>query len=249
MSPRALLIGFALFTASGVACAQQMERTFSHASAVHAFAFSPDGARLATATKNDVVVWDIASGKRIASFAEPQAAGTSVSFMSGGKTLVASSRDSLTRWDLTANKLLSKTPGGFMLGKHGALKLDLAQPGQVIYDRKIQLWDLDKKQAVKTWLSPSTIAAFPTLSPDGERLVVLVPDGVWKAHVLDAATLAERFTFSLHAFSEAQSMTISADNRYLALGTTGDASVWDLRTGRLQCVLVQPQEGDGEADS
>jgi len=67
--------------------------------------------------------------------------------------------------------------------------------------------------------------------------------------VLDVATMTERLKFRLHDFSVPHSLAISPDNQILAIGTGSDASLWDLQTGKLRCVLAMAGEGEGEADT
>src|SRR5262245_58958901 len=107
---------FTLALGARPASAQKAETVFKHEGPVHALAFSPGGKFLAAGGERadkagEVILWETATGKRLARLSGYRSAVSRVAFTSGGKVLAASSKDHLILWEVPAGKLLSKHPG------------------------------------------------------------------------------------------------------------------------------------------
>lgn len=254
MSSRVIVVGLvASFGVAGLADAQSNQTNLKHNGQVYAVAYSTDGKRLAagaeTADKTgEAIVWDVAVGKQLMQGGGYASAVVKVGFSSGGRILAASSADHLALWDMPSGKLRQKIPGAHFLDKHGIGVLRVSMPSWELRGGVIHRTGLDGK-GLKTWRSDTNYAQRLALSADGERLAMVVPKRTWHAVVVDVGEMKTRHVFPLHDFTEAHALTLSPDNKVLAVGTSADASLWDVPTGRLRAVLVCGKEGDGEADT
>jgi WD40 repeat protein len=245
MSVHAAVLGIAFFTQvfqGQPVAAPNAETLFLHEGPIHALAFSPGGKLLAavgerTDKTGEVILWEVATGKRLARLQGHPSAVKKVAFASAGTILATTCNDHLMIWDVATGKLLSKTPGVHFLGPQGVGRLR---------DGSCQGWDLGQKNPARTWTVPGGIANRPTLSADGEQLAVLVAgDGGWRVVVLNVATLTERLSFSLGETGEVESLAFSPDKQLLAVGTGGDLRLWGLSSGKLRGVLAATH---GEAE-
>jgi predicted NACHT family NTPase len=87
--------------------------TLRHASAVESVAFSPDGKTLATGGRsNTVKLWDVASGKELATLKGHTNHANSVAFSPDGKTLATGSDDHIVKlWDVASRQELAALKG------------------------------------------------------------------------------------------------------------------------------------------
>src|SRR5262249_53944441 len=67
---------------------------------VYSLAFAPDGKTLATATAYCIVLWDVATGRRLTPTREPAAGVSLLAWSPDGETLAVAHKDgSVRRWD------------------------------------------------------------------------------------------------------------------------------------------------------
>jgi WD40 repeat protein len=214
----------------------EREIRLEHGGAVHAFAFSPDGKRLAVVgdginKSGEVVLWDLAARKSVASFRGHAAPVKRVAFAPDGKILAASDENGvLVTWPVAGAKLLSKRSAGHLVGfthQKNVLVRDL----QAFY-----LWDLEEKKPKQSWnIEHDRGEGQPRLSPNGKRLAASVSSHVF---VCDADTLAEPVSFRTEGHNPVESLAFSPDNRLLAVGTQGDLHLWDFSSGEWRGMLA-----------
>lgn len=232
---------------------QKTETICRHEGPVYAVAFSPSGKLLAgvgqRADKSgEVILWEASTGKQLARMLGHESPVMRVAFTENGKVLATSSKDHLIFWEVPSGKLLSKYPGVHFVGKHGVAVWDIAADNGQVKEGVIHRRDLEKKETVRTWRVPAGLAFWPTVSRDGEQLAVLVADQQWQVVVLNMGPWTERVSFPLPDTGTVHSLAISPDNRVLAVGSGGEACLWDMQSGKLRHVLARAAEGDGEAD-
>ncbi len=205
-----------------------------HEGTVRAFAFAPDGKRLAV-VGDAVVLWDLATGKPVMRFRGHAGSVLRVAFAPDGKVLAASAGDrTLLAWDVPTGKLPSRTTGGNLVGFIGR-KTVLVSNGQ-----GFSAWELDQKKPGRTWEIPCGIDPQPGLSPDGKLLAVAVGDSVV---VHDTVKLADPGIASFRSDQTVQSVAVSADNRLAAVGSVTSLVLWDVASSRPHRGLFQ---SDGE---
>src|SRR6202035_2492726 len=82
--------------------------SFVHQDAVESVAFSPDAARILTASRDKTAkLWDAGSGKLLASFAHQDEVNHATFSQDGTRILTASADDSAKLWDAASGKLLA----------------------------------------------------------------------------------------------------------------------------------------------
>ena len=207
------------------------EQSGRNHSVVNLIAWSPDGRRLAAASRADagICVWDVTSGRMAATIARASGAVPceTAAFSPDGQTLVSSLSDGgLVLWDLrTGDERLSTrthlvSVKGLAFSPDGQL---LATAG---YDRTIRVWDttsLQERTALRGHTRSVNCLAF---SPDGRTLASGSADGT--VRVWDAYTWQELLV--LDAFKGAvTSVAFSADSRKLtggSIGSSAEIAIW-----------------------
>ena len=82
--------------------------SFDHQDTVYALAFSPDGARILTASWDKTAkLWDAASGKLMATFAHQGAVNTAAFSPDGTRILTASADKTAKLWDAASGRLIA----------------------------------------------------------------------------------------------------------------------------------------------
>jgi WD40 repeat protein len=211
----------------------QADEIVLHQGFVPALAVSSDG-KLATAgwskdPKAEIILWEMATGKRLARMEGHPSEVKQVAFASSGKLLATTCKDYLMIWEVPTGKLLSKTAGAAFLGKHGVGR---------IHDAGIDLADLDPKKPARTWRNASPIKRH-VLSADGEQLAVITGADGRKVVILNLATMEERISFTnAGRGTDVECLAFSPDKHLLAIGEWNDLRLWNLSTGKLHGVLA-----------
>ena len=166
----------------------KVTKTIHSGAASSNMVFSPDGRRLAVATKElGVQVWDAGTGSKL--FTLPGHAGGTecMAFGSDSRRLATGGNDGLIRvWDAD--------PGGQRVvferpyGRRYPASIAFSPRGQRLaaagLDAAVMLWDLETGQEIIELACPRPVARGLTFSPDGQRLAAIVSDGsivIWDA--------------------------------------------------------------------
>ncbi|HWO21217.1 MAG TPA: TIR domain-containing protein [Kofleriaceae bacterium] len=209
----------------------------AHADRIARLAFSPDGARLATASRDRTArIWDAATG---APRCPPLVHGDAVldaAFDDGGRRLVTASADGKVRiWDAaTGEELLPPIEHGDAahLASFGAgdrLILTAA------WDRTARLWDGDTGAPRSPPLVHGGKIAAARLSPDGRLLVIA---GAHRAVRVWNAGTGELLLELVHA-DIVRTAAFSADGaRIVTASADRTARLWDARTGQELLVIT-----------
>jgi hypothetical protein len=213
-------------------------KKFSGQKEVHTLAFSPDGAYLLAAGTNDkqAWLWEVESGKKVATFGGFPTSSLGMHFSPDGKQLAIGSTGKWGVWEVESqNQLFS------LKRKSPFLRKLLFVPGQAyllsLYSDGTTGW-IDRrsgKERPEPFLLPIKVkdACF---SPDGRYLLVEDPSGkasVWHFSVNPyqnpRAALAKRLGERAGAL---QSACFSPDgNQVLSGRGTPRVQMWDLRSG------------------
>jgi WD40 repeat protein len=139
--------------------------------------FSPDGRTLATADYSTVYLWDVATGRRIATLTGHSRFVMSLSFSPDGRTLATGGTDRTVRlWDATTGRLRS-----ILDGRYAVNAVAFSPDGRTLAtggtERTVRLWDVVTGQT-RTLLTGHTGAVWTlSFSPDGNTLATGSSDG------------------------------------------------------------------------
>ena len=198
-------------------------------SPVNTVAFSPSRLTAAVAdASGNVGLWDLATGRRIATLADGSQA-YSVAFSPNGRTLaVGDDAGDVELWDLATGRRAATLAQGnsvdsitFSPNGHTLAVGDYAA-GNVV------LWDLATGRRIARLAEGSQVDGV-AFSPNGQTLAV--GDAAGDVVLWDLAT--GRRAATLAEGSQVISVAFSPNGQTLAVGDlAGDAGLWDLATGR-----------------
>ncbi|GIV60773.1 MAG: hypothetical protein KatS3mg043_1862 [Rhodothermaceae bacterium] len=203
----------------------------SHAEAVEAVRFSPDGRRLATACKDRAIrVWEVRSGRLLRLLKGPSA--LSVSFRPGGVYLAAGCVDGVVRiWDVEGERLVQAIHAhtGYVLSVAYSPAGDHLASGAM--DGAVHIWQARTGRLVRTLGQHTGYVLSVSFSPDGTKLASGSADGAVRLWDVKTGRLLRRLKG--HA-GYIPSVAFSPDGARLASGgVDGAVRLWDVRSGQL----------------
>ena len=216
---------------------------------VHSVAFSPDGNTLAAGLVNDTVeLWDVETGYKTASLANPGA--TALSFSPDGNTLAAASNQAVLLWDVATGTKAPTFAGhsaritSVVFSPDGTTLAAGAQDGGVrVWD--VATWKRTTFSGTDTFSGLTRPANSVAFSPDGTMLATGSTNRT--VTLWDVATGTNTTTLTGHS-AGVNSVAFSPDGRTLASGSRdGTVKLWDIATGRNTTTLSGNAErvGDG----
>jgi eukaryotic-like serine/threonine-protein kinase len=208
---------------------------------VHAVAFHPGGARLASAGAGPkggawtVTLWDVGTGQVIRTFPQGHAKTIhQLAYSPDGKILASTSRDGTVKlWDSDAGSLVrtlkdhhDDVPSEIVFSPDGKTLLS-AGGGEPT----TRFWDVATGQVAATLKDTSGIIA---ITPNGKTLAFSSDDGTIKLWDIAAGSVVRTFR-DHHNVDPIVNLAFSADGKILAsIGSSGQAVIlWDAVTGNL----------------
>lgn len=215
-------------------------RTLEHREGVRFAAFSPDGKRVLTASRDGAArIWNVADGQRVGEPLRHRAGLRSASFSRDGALIVTASDDETARlWDVETGTEIA------ILGGHTAAvrSASFSPAGSRIVtassDNTARLWDIRERRLEGEDLAVLRDGRFAgaSFSPDGSRIVTASSgaDKSWTS-VWDAASGAK---ISQTEVSCGRNISFSVDRRHLvAACRNGGAQIRDASSGGEVAVL------------
>jgi WD40 repeat protein/serine/threonine protein kinase len=202
-----------------------------HTAAVTTVSFSPDGQRLATASKdNTAKLWDARTGQQLLSLKGHKSRVTSVSFSPDSQRLATASDDNTVKvWDARTGKELLSLRGH----TNTVLSVSFSPDGQRLAtasgDKTAKVWDARSGKELLTFRGHANSPLSVSFSPDGQRVATA---GDYAAKVWDARSGQELLMLKGHK-NWLMSVSFSPDGQRLATASYDmTAKVWDARTGQ-----------------
>jgi WD40 repeat protein len=206
-----------------------------HQGDVRCVAFSPDGAWVASGSRDNTLrLWRVSSGRTVAAIKAHSDGVWSLAFSPEGTLLASGGGDHLIRlWHPASGELIQVLAGHGSTVQHLVFSPDgrtLASAGG--FDRTIRLWDVATGQAMDTLTAHADAVLCVAYSPSGDRLVSAGYDGVlqlWEARPAQqlGQILVGRTVIRAVAFAPPRGDWLAA------AGDDGTIRTWDLKTGAL----------------
>lgn len=214
--------------------------TFFHGDAVRFAAFSPDGARMVTASEDKTArIWDVATGRPVSEPLEHQGTVLSAAFSPDGARVVTASDDKTARiWDVATGRAVGVPLQHRRLVFSAAFSSDGIRIVTASADYTAQIWDVATGRPLAVPLEhrgPVTSAVF---SPDGALVVTISADST--ARIWDVAT-GHPLGVPLEHSASVMSAAFSPDStRIITASRDKIVRIWNVATGRR---LSLPWEG------
>jgi len=201
-------------------------------------AFSPDRRIAASGSAGNIVkVWDLATGRELASLAGHQEHVNGIAFSPDGKTLASGSSDKTVRiWDISSGKerrALADPAGGINCVAFSPDGKTLASGNT---DHAVKLWNLGTGEEIATLAGHAWDVFSLAFSPDGKTLASGSYDNTVK--LWDTLSGKERATLTGHAGC-VWSVAFSPDGGTLATGSRDNTiRLWDPDAATERAVLT-----------
>jgi WD40 repeat protein len=213
---------------------QPLDHLLAVSSQVDSVAFSPDGRTLAVGDEsNDVGLWSVVTGRRIAAFAEGSPA-DSVAFSPDGRTLaVGDENGNVGLFNVvTGRRIAALAEGNYVAS------VAFSPDGRTLAvgddNGEVGLWNVVTGRRIAALAEGNSVASV-AFSPDGRTLAVGDGNGdvgLWNVATGRRTALAQGYISSSVAFSP--------DGRTLAVGSeSGDVGLWNAATDRSIAKLTE----------
>jgi hypothetical protein len=197
-----------------------------HQASVRAVAFSPEGARLATASRDGVVrIAEVATAREIVRLPH-QAAVFGVAFCPGGTRVAAASADRALLWDLPTTIQLRWFAHDDRVWAV-AFSPDSVRLATASHDHSARVWDASSGQELARFVHDAPVAGV-AFSPDGARVATASDDRT--ACVWDVVT-GDRLARVTHEGAVADVAFSPNGDKLATAGSDGTARIWNPANG------------------
>jgi WD40 repeat protein len=209
----------------------EVSQPIRHKNVVYSATFSPDGARLLTASlDNTAQVWDAATGAPIGAALRLEGAVYDAAFSPDGKRVVTASSDKTARlWDATTGLPIGRPMrhDGYVFS--AVFSPDGARVATASQDKSARVWDAATGAPIGKPMQHEDVVRRASFSPDGKLVVTASWDKT--ARLWDATTGAP-IGKPLSHNGAVNSAAFSPDSqRVVTASVDKSAQVWDAATG------------------
>ena len=229
-------------TSKGTQATEPIAMLQEHTGSVSSVAFSPDGTRLATGSRDGTArLWDSAKGAEIIVLQGHKVDVTSVAFSPDGARLATGSDDGTARlWDTAKGAAIMVLQGHKDVVTSVAFSPDGHRLATGSGDGTARLWDTANGAEIMVLQGHKGAVYSVAFSPDGTRLATGSHDGT--ARLWDTAKGAEIMVLQGHK-GFVFSVAFSPDGTRLATGSfDGTARLWDTSKGA-EIMVLQGHKG------
>jgi WD40 repeat protein len=203
-----------------------------HTNVVTRFAWSPDGSRLASASRDQTVgLWDTVTGRCIAMLRGHRGWVSSVCFSPDGKRLLSTSNDHTLRvWDTTTGEALAVLTGHTGVVVRAGYTADGATILSGSRDGSIRLWDARAVENSGILRGHTTFVYGVAFHPDGERVASASWDGT--VRIWNATTGRQLALLKHEDRAIVTSVAFHPSGEILATRSRRAVRLWDVSSGR-----------------
>ena len=212
-----------------------------HSGWVYSVAFSPDGKRVVTASRdNTAQIWEADTGKELHKLEGHRNWVFSVVFSIDGKKIATASFDRTARiWDADSGKELQRLEGHESSVESVVFSPDSKSIATVSADKTARIWDAESGRELQKFEGHTHRIFAVAFSPDGKRLATGSEDRT--VRIWDASSGRELQKLEGHE-SWVFSVAFSPDGKRIVTGSEDEtARIWDADSGR----EIQKCEGHG----
>jgi WD40 repeat protein len=200
-----------------------------HRAVVESAVYSPDGARIATASLDKTArVWDARTGTQLALLAGHDGPVLSAAFSPDGRHLTTASFDKTARiWDAATGRQQSVLSGHSQLVSDSAYSPDGTRLVTASFDKTARIWDPKTGESLLVLSGHAGPVQSASYSPDGAHIVTSSLDKT--ARIWDAHTGAQLAVLSGHQ-DALQFAAYSPDGKHIVTASLDKtARIWDSR--------------------
>ena len=198
---------------------------------INEIAYSPDGNRLAVASRIGVWLYDTHTGAEVALFTGHTDEVISVAFSPDSSMLASGSSDKTVRlWEVSTGIHLRTFRGHSRFVLNVAFSPDGVTLASGSWDGTVRLWEVSTGIHLRTFRGHSGFVLNVAFSPDGQTLASGSQDST--VRLWEVATGKHLRTLERHTRS-VWSVSISPDGQILASGSwDGNIHLWEVATGK-----------------
>lgn len=216
-----------------------------------AVAFTPDGNKLATGGRDDLVkVWDVASGRNLHILKRHHTWVESLAVSPDGRTIASSGQDGLIRlWDAASGQDACPQVGHRYTIWLAAVTPDGKTALTAGWDNTLRWWDMASGKQIRVVEVPGSLMGL-AITPDGKTILGTAYEG--SLHTWEVATGRETTPVNLPR-EKVGALAFSADGKHFVSASGPHISVWEwpalklLRTIQLPKPAKSPGENDCQA--
>jgi eukaryotic-like serine/threonine-protein kinase len=216
---------------------RQLAVLSGHGDRVHCVAFSPDGTRIVTASRDTTLrIWDALTGVQLAVISDHRLRFRSAVYSPDGSHIATTSEDATVRiWDAHSGDPVAVFSGRGALPISATFSPDGTRLAVASLDKTARIWDARTGEELAVLRGHDNVIGSAEYSPDGSRIVTAAQDKtarIWDAR--NGALLAvlsghgEMLLSASYSPDGTQIVTASADKT---------ARTWDARNGAPLIVL------------
>ncbi|CAN2045268.1 ribosome assembly protein SQT1 [Candidatus Magnetomoraceae bacterium gMMP-1] len=211
-----------------------LAQTFvGHIDTVLSVAFSPDGKKCLSGSKdNTIKLWDISTGNILKTLNGHTGAVRTVTFLNDGNHALSGSDDTLINlWDLEKGKTIRT-----FKGLTDPVKLvEFSQQANIISGKSVKqdlkIWDADTGEELDIYIGHKSMISVVTFSPDGKTVISGSNDGTLKLWNIDTGRLLRTFCGDC---GEVWALAFSPDGKTIASNSQNNTiKFWDFTNGKV----------------